>query len=438
MEEALAQAVTLARVSAQSLPKMTALLADARLYHDAGASEAQELACLCATLVTYLRALDEGGLAPEQALPEIRLALACDTDQFLSIAKLRAARMLVARIAAACGAEAALGAVRLHATTSQRMMARRNPYVNLLRTVMACSAAVIGGADSITVLPFTWVRGKPDRLARRLARNIQIILQEESALGRVMDPAGGSGYVEELTRALAQKAWGLFQEIEKAGGMPKALESGFVQSMVAETAARRAEAVAHAAQELVGINAFPQLGENPRMTEPHPLPPEIEDPAITVEPVPLRRASEPFEILRDASLRHYDRFGARPKIFLACLGTPSDYLARVAYARQFFMAAGLVAVESDPLNTPEQVREAFVESKCHLICLCSSDEVYTRMAEDVAREVSKALPYHLYLAGRPGENREALRKAGVETFIHKGCDMLEILRDALDYLGIRP
>ena len=184
------------------LPKVRAILVDGRLYHDAGASEAQELACMAATLVAYLRGLDAAGRAPNAALPRFSFALAADAQIFPTIAKLRAARRLIGRIAEACGTGPATHNVHLSVQTSARMMARRDAYTNLLRTTVACAAAAMGGADAITVLPFSWALGQPDALARRMARNTQIVLMEESSLGRVLDPAGGSWYVEQLTDEL--------------------------------------------------------------------------------------------------------------------------------------------------------------------------------------------------------------------------------------------
>ena len=180
---------------------------------------------MLATLVAYLRAAEAGGLAPADALPKFTVALAADADQFSTIAKLRAARRLVWRVADACGAGDAAGRIPLAAVTAWRMMAKRDPWTNMLRTTMACAAAALGGADSITVLPYTFALGRPDRFARRIARNTQLVLAEESSLGRVADPAGGSWYVEKLTDEMAGKGWELFQQIETEGGMAAALAS---------------------------------------------------------------------------------------------------------------------------------------------------------------------------------------------------------------------
>jgi methylmalonyl-CoA mutase len=219
-----------------------AFLADGRPYHEAGAGEAQELAAVLATGVAYLRALEAGGHDLERARDSLAFLLVADADEFLTIAKFRALRRLWARIEAACGL--APKPLRLHAETAWRMTTRRDPWVNLLRTTVAAFSAGVGGADAITVLPFTAALGLPDAFARRLARNTQHILLEESNLWRVLDPAAGSGTFEGLTDALAEKAWRAFQEIETEGGIVDSLRAGAVQARIAETRAARERAVA--------------------------------------------------------------------------------------------------------------------------------------------------------------------------------------------------
>ncbi|MEZ5923795.1 MAG: methylmalonyl-CoA mutase family protein [Hyphomicrobiaceae bacterium] len=264
---------TLAHFAASNvdrMPNVRLLLADARPYHEAGASEAEELASLLATLVVYLKHLDEAGVRPDVALGRIGIALATDTDLFLSMAKLRAARGLVWRVMAAAGFGEATARLHLTCSTSARIMTRRSPNTNLLRTTIAATAAVLGGADCIAVLPYTWALGRPDGEARRLARNTLNILAEESHLGRVADPGGGSAYLETLTDALARKSWALFQEIEAKGGMTTALTSGSLADRIAVTAERRAKLVADGALPLVGVSVFPETDAPPPGVLPHP------------------------------------------------------------------------------------------------------------------------------------------------------------------------
>lgn len=270
---------TLAHFAASNidrLPNVSLLLADGRPYHEAGASEAEELAAMLATLVAYLKHLEETGVRADVALQRTAIALAVDTDLFLSMAKLRAARGLVWRVMAAAGLGDRTASLRITASTSARMMTRASPNTNLLRTTIAATAAVLGGADAVTVLPYTWALGQPDAEARRLTRNTLNILAEESHLGRVADPGGGSAYLETLTDALARKAWALFQEIEASGGMTTALTSGALAGRIAATAERRSALLRDGKLPLVGVTVFPETDAATIKVEPHPEPAPVE------------------------------------------------------------------------------------------------------------------------------------------------------------------
>jgi methylmalonyl-CoA mutase len=407
------------------------VLVDARPYHGGGGSEAQELACLCATTVAYLRAMEKAGLSPQDGLAQMEFALACDADLFANIAKLRAARALIARIADVSGASDTLPGIRLHAMTSFRMFTRLDPHVNILRTTIASAAAALGGADSLTVLPYTTATGQPDAFARRIARNIQIILQEESSLGAVLDPAGGSWYVEDFTRDLAAKAWELFQDIEKQGGMAEALAKGTIQAMLAETAKKRARDIAFGTEEMTGVSSFPNLGETPIKNEPRPVSDDLEDPAITVEPIPLRRPAEPFETLRAGSDVYMEAHKKRPKAVLVTLGKAGDHAARATYAESFFAAGGIETVTLDDSGT-------YDKSVSPIACICSSDGMYESEGIEAARTLKKRGAARIYSIGRPGDLRKDLRQAGVDEFVHQGCDIIETLEDAHDVLGLKP
>lgn len=414
----------------------TILLADGRPYHNAGASEAQEIASVAATLVAYLRGLESYGLSPQSILERSAVFMTADADQFLTIAKLRAVRRVVWRLADACNAGEGAKAIPLNVQTSERMMAGRDVHVNMLRTTVACAGAVLGGADAITVLPYTWALGLADAFARRIARNTHAVLRDESALGRVLDPAGGSWYVEQLTDKLSNESWRLFQEIESNGGLVSALQDGYLQGIIRKTATERERDLAISELELTGINAFPDLSEAAIKVEPHPHPEELEDPAITVEPIPLRRLSEPFERLRDASDAYTSQQGNCPKMFLATLGQQSDFNDRASYAKNFFAAGGIDATLSGGYDTAKAAADAFGENSAQIACLCSSDGVYESMAEDTAGALRASGAKHIYLVGRPGEMRQAYKQSGIETFLHKGCDMLGALKNVHDILGI--
>ena len=421
----------------RTMSHVAALLADGRPYHDAGAGEAQELAVMLATLVAYLRACETAGLRPRYALAKVGLALSADADLFLTIAKLRAARKLVQRVADACGASHAADTTHLWAATSQRMMARRDPWVNMLRTTIACTGAALGGADAITVLPYTWALGKPDPFARRIARNTHLVLQEESSLGRVMDPAHGAWFIERMTEDMAKSAWTEFQEIEARGGIGAALESGFIQDRIAETARARSEAVATGREKLTGVSAFPRLADDGVKVAPHPSAEAVIAGGTSVTALPLRRPAEPFELLRDAADAHAAATGQPPRIFLACLGEPASYSARATWTRNFLAAGGIEAVAGDNLHASGQAGKAFADSGLEIACICAADAVYAELAEATAAALKSAGARQVLVAGRPGRMEAALTAAGVDSFIFAGGNALSALSRIQVALGIR-
>jgi methylmalonyl-CoA mutase len=410
--------------------------ADGRVIHNAGGSEAQELAFGLGVAVAYLRALEAEGVALETARRMIFFRLSADADQFLTIGKFRALRKLWARVEASC--RLAPEPAFVSAETAWRMMAQRDPHVNILRAAIAVSAAALGGADAITVLPFTAARGLPERFARRIARNTQLILIEEAHLANVADPAAGSGAVEDVTDQLCQTAWALFREIEAAGGIAAALESGLIQGYVAAVRAKRAAALAQRRDALTGVSVFPNLHEAEVAVEvvaehKHSPPPQSGKPPMFA-PLPAIRLAEPFEALRDASDRWLATTGARPKIFLANLGTPADFSARATFAKNFFEAGGIEPVGGESLDAPA-LAAAVKTADTALVCLCSTDKVYEKQAAAVAEALKAAGARHIYLAGRPGEREAKWRAAGVQSFIYEGCDALATLKGAYDILG---
>jgi methylmalonyl-CoA mutase len=414
-------------------------VADGRVIHNAGGSEAQELAFALASAVTYLRALEAGGVALDAARRMIYFRLAADADQFLSIAKFRAIRKLWARVEQACGLMPA--PVHVSAETAWRMMTRRDPYVNILRSTIAVFAAGLGGADAITVLPFTAAIGLPDAFARRIARNTQLVLLEESHLAKVSDPTAGSGGIEDLTQQLCGAAWSLFRDIEKAGGAAAALEQGLIHSKVAATRAEREKNIARRKDALTGTSEFPDIHEaavHVLEVAPHPNPlPASGEKRTAFAALPRIRLAEPFEQLRDASDRVLAATGSRPKVFLANLGKLSDFTARTLFARNFFEAGGIEAVINDGFANRDDMIAAFRGSGAKLVCLCSSDKVYAAEAVDAAQALKAAGAVHIYLAGRPGAQEAALRAAGIKGFIFAGCDVLASLTEAHTILGIK-
>ena len=431
---------TAADMVKQSLPwpQVSALCASGPVWHDAGASEAQELAAVLATVVAYLRAAEAKGVLPADALPKIALQLAVDADQLMGLAKLRAARQLIARVADACGAAPAAGRVPVTAETSRAMMTRPDPWVNMLRTTMACATAAMGGADCITVLPYTWALGQPDAFARRMARNTSIVLMEESGLGRVSDPASGSFAVETLTAELEKTAWSLFQDIEAQGGLGAVINSGWWQEKITRIAAQKHAAIATGKVQLTGTSAFPRLGDDGVTVT--PWPPVLQTQAAAggtrVQPLQPFRPSEPFERLRDRMDAHAQAHGKTPVVFLACLGPLASYAARATWTSNFLAAGGIAAVQSAPLLQSVDAGPAFAASGATIACLCGADETYAEIGEATAALLRTAGARQVYTAGRLKDQEAALQAAGVDRFIYAGSEMIETLTEIQDALGV--
>ncbi len=408
-------------------------VADARVIHAAGGSETQELAFALSAGVAYLRALTDNGLDIETARSLIALRFAADADEFLGVAKFRAARRLWARIEEACGL--APRPALIFAETAWRMMSRRDPWNNILRGTLAVFSAAVGGADTITVLPFTQASGAADGFARRLARDTQLVLQDESHIDAVDDPTSGAGGFESLTDDLSARAWAAFQETEAEGGLPAALEKGSFQGRVAATAGERAKRVARAREKVIGANEFPDIHEKALdVVAPYDASRQsAEAPAGAVKsaPLPPHRLAEPFERLRDASDAYAQKSGKRPKVFLANLGAVAAFTARANFAKNFFEAGGIEAVFGPETESTVEMTAAFRYSGAKIACLCSSDRIYADVAAPAAIAL-KGAGARLYSAGRPGELEETLRNAGVTGFIYVGCDMYDVLQRALE------
>jgi methylmalonyl-CoA mutase len=400
--------------------------ADGRVIHNAGGSEAEELGYVLSVGIAYLRALESGGLALDAARRLLFFRLSADADQFLTIAKFRSLRKLWARIERACGLAAE--PIFVSAETAWRMMTQRDPHTNILRETIAVFSAAAGGADAITVLPFTAAREIPDDFARRTARNTQLVLADEAFLAKVADPGAGSGAIETLTDQLSRAAWALFQEIEMAGGAAAAIETGLIQNKVAAVRAKRGIAVARRRDALIGATLFPDLAE----TEPSIGQARRARTDLNGKPLAPIRLAEPFEALRDISDRMAKASGQRPKIFLANLGTAAEFTARGTFAKNFFEAGGIEAVGGE--GDAQGLASAFTASGAALACLCSTDDRYDKEAAAVAQALKMAGAKYIYLAGRPGERENAFKSAGVQAFIYDGCDVLATLRHAYDIL----
>ncbi|WP_152547036.1 methylmalonyl-CoA mutase family protein [Amycolatopsis orientalis] len=410
----LAPAAQLAARVAKSHPKVRTIVADGLPFHEAGGSDAQELGATIAAGVAYLRALTEAGLDVDTAAGQLEFRLAATADQFLTIAKFRAARRLWARVTEVSGGRGS--GMRQHAVTSPAMLTQRDPWVNMLRTTVACFGAGVGGADAITVLPFDAAIGQPDAFSARIARNTHAVLLEESKLAGVIDPAGGSWYVENLTDELAKAAWREFTAIEAAGGIEAELASGALAGRLAETWEKRSKRLATRRDPITGVSEFPNLTEKAVVRDP------VED--LPDGGLPRHRYAEAFEALRDRA----DAHPSRPRVFLATLGPVAAHTARASFAANLFQAGGIEAVNP---GAPEDVVAEFRASGTKVACLCGSNTSYAEEADSVAKALKEAGATSVLLAGKPGDHPD------VTGYLYTGCDALEILTGTLNELGVQ-
>jgi methylmalonyl-CoA mutase len=383
-----------------------AVTVDGPAFHDLGASASWELAGSIAAAVGYLRVLADGGIAPSDALRQISFRFAADDDQFMTIAKLRAARQLWARVAEVVGGASA-GAARLHAVTSLPMMAERDPWVNMLRTTLAAFSAGVGGADTVLVHPFDVAipggfPGTASSFARRIARNTQLLLLEESHIGRVLDPAGGSWFVEDLTKGLAEQAWKHFQDIESRGGFDAARDH--VVGEIAEVAERRTDDIAHRRKPLTGVNEYPNLAEPPL-----PQGDSLET---------VARYAAGFEALRNRSDAHLERTGSRPSVVLVPLGPLAEHNIRTTFATNLLASGGIEAVTED--------------ADAKVAVICGTDARYATDAAPAIDAARKAGVSHVLLAGPEKAVAEASSKP--DGYLTAKIDAVKVLSDLLTRL----
>ena len=401
-------------------PGLRTVVVDATVFADAGGSVVEELGCSLAAGVAYLRALTDSaeggqGLSVDEAFGQLEFRYSASADQFTTIAALRAARRLWNRVGEVSGAAPEARAQRQHAVTSSVMTTKRDPWVNMLRTTVACFAAGVGGADVVTVQPFDAALGLPDSFSRRIARNTQSLLVEEGHLARVLDPAGGSWYVESLTDSLAHAAWAWFTEIESAGGLQKALAGGLVHDRIAAAWEARTDRLAHRKDALTGVSEFPNLAEK--------LP--VREPSGEVLPtggLPRVRAAQEFEELRDAADAATDAHGHRPAVYLATLGPIARHTARASFAGNLFQAGGLQTPSGDGA-------EGFAGTSTTVACICGTDKDYAESGAGLAKELKAAGATQVWLAGKPD-----LAVDDVDGYVFAGCDAVAALRSTHEQL----
>lgn len=401
-----------------------AVTVDGPAFHNLGATAAWELGATIAAAVAYLRALTEAGLPVQQALRQISFRLAADDDQFMTLAKMRAVRRLWARVAEVAG-DPDGGAAVVHAETSLPMMTQRDPWVNMLRCTLAAFGAGVGGADTVLVyafdvsIPGGWP-GTATSFARRIARNTQLLLLEESHVGRVLDPAGGSWFVEDLTKQLAERAWEHFQSIESHGGFVDAHD--FLTGEIGSLAARRADDIAHRRIAITGVNEFPNLGEAP-------LP---QGDSLGGAGHVLRYAAE-FEALRDRSDAYLAEHDKRPQVLLLPLGPLAEHNIRTTFAANLLASGGIETINPGTVDAASVAQAALAAGSPKAAVICGTDKRYPDEVSGVVQAARDAGVERVYLAGPEKAVGEAEHRP--DEYLTAKINAVEALSNLLTRLG---
>jgi methylmalonyl-CoA mutase len=426
LEGSLEQVKNLISKTAQ-LPKYRVLAINGKNYGNAGASAVQELAFSLAQGAEYLSALTEAGVPVEDVAKNMKFNLSVSANYFMEIAKIRAARLLWAQIVKAYEPKCACGCkMKIHAETGSWNKTFYDPYVNMLRTQTEAMSAALGGADSITVLPFNAIYEEPTTFSDRIARNQQLLLKEESHLDKIVDPGAGSYYIEELTASIADESWKLFLEIQDKGGFLAAAKAGFIQTKVKEMAAKRDLNVATRRENLLGINQFPNFNENlekegldESVFEAQDLTADDAD----IETIKPYRGAQAFEKIRVATDK-YAKTNKRPLAFMLTIGNLNFRKARAQFACNFFAVAGYEVRDNNGFATVEEGVAAAKQAAADIVVLCSSDEEYAGFAPAAFDAIKNEAIF--VVAGAPASMDE-LKTKGIENFIHVKSNLLEEL-----------
>ena len=392
------------------------------LIQNAGGTLVEELAFSMSMANDYMDVLTSGGIDPVFAQDSMKLLLVTGPNYFMEIAKLRAARFIWAKIAEAYGIPTARRKIFIHSISAKWNMTIYDPYVNMLRGTSEGMSSILGGADMVSVLPFDHPYGTGSRFSDRIARNVQLILREEAHFDLVTNPASGAYFIESLTDSMAEKAWDLFCEVESMGGFRRAFEAGWIQEKVYASRKNKEKRYASGESPLLGTNMFPNFSElvKGKLGDNHLLRNEVDaNPALT--PLLQFRPSEMFEDIRLQT----ERSGRRPRVLLFKYGDPVWMIARATFAGNFFGCAGYKIMDEPPFESIKEGIEFCESGDYDLVVLCSSDDTY----KDAAPLVQKALKGKsiVVVAGYPADSIDSLRKAGIEHFIHRKSNLLEVL-----------
>lgn len=408
------------------LPNFKLITINAKHFHNCGGTAVQELAFGISMAAEYLKLLVENGIAVSKAASTLRFNFAAGSNYFMEIAKLRAAKLIWAKVMEANGEkDNDCSKINIHCETSYWNKTIYDPYVNMLRVTTEAMAAIIGGADSVNVLPYDITLGKPTDFSLRIARNVQIILKEEANIDKVIDPSAGSYFIENLTNSIIEHSWKKFIEIEEVGGFMNTLSEGKIQDEINATAQKRKQNVATRQEIVLGTNQYPNFTE----THPEAKLPEIKEPiGKDFKTIRIARASEEFEILRIKT----DKSGKRPKAFMLTIGNLTFRKARAQFSCNFFACAGFEVIDNNGFESIEAGIEAARKAGAEIIVLCSSDDEYAELAPKAFEKIEDEI---FVVAGNPACRAE-LEEKGIKNFIHIKSNVLEELKNYQKLLGI--
>lgn len=410
----------------KEIKNLRCFVVDSNLLNNVGAYITQELGYALAWGAEWMTILTEAGLTPCEVAGRIKFNMGISSNYFMELAKFRAARMLWAEIVKAYGAEEECCKMMVHAVTSQFNQTIYDAHVNLLRSQTETMSAALAGVDSIETLPFDLQYKQPDEFSERIARNQQLLLREESHLNKVVDPAGGSYYIETLTASIAEVAWKLFNEVEEQGGFLTLLEKGEVQKKVNESGVKRHTDVARRKEILLGTNQYPNFNEKAldKIEKSGEAcgcgckNDEVVDGAV--EALVFDRAASQFEQLRLDT----ERSGKRPKVFMLTIGNLAMRLARAQFSANFFGCAGYEIIDNIGFKTVKEGVDAAIEKGADVVVLCSSDDEYAEFAPEAYKELNGRAMF--VVAGAPA-CMEDLKAQGIEEFIHVRVNVLDTL-----------
>jgi len=452
----MAQVATMIKHGKELVPTMKVITVNGHYFNSAGATLVQELGFSLASGNEYLSLAGAAGLSVDDTATRMMFSFGVGSNYFMEIARLRAARLLWAKIVEQYkpSHEASMQ-MYIHCNTSAWNKTLFDPYVNLLRTTTEAMSAIIGGTQSLSILPFDTFYKDPDEFSNRLARNQQIILKEEVYLDKVIDPSAGSYYIENLTRLIADAAWKVFLEIEEQGGMIAAVKAGYAQDLVEKSAGKRLDDIANRRLIQLGTNQYPNSGEQmldkihfaeeDEMLEEELYAEdemEVEDDEDDEAPTTYKKmmlfgGSDAFDQLRLATEQFVVEGNKIPEVFLFNIGNLAMRKARAMFTTNFFGCAGYEILDNGGFSSVEEGIKAYKASKAEIVVVCSSDEEYATLVPEIAKKLkSNNKELSLVVAGYPKEILETLKQAGVDEFIHVRSNLLETLESFQEKLGI--